>query len=392
METLGIYVSVPFCKAKCSFCNFASGVFGAGRMTSYCERLGAEIASVRADAAGMGAVVPRVVDTVFFGGGTPSLLTGENFAGICAALRGEFEIASDAEITVECAPGQMSDATLEALLRLGMNRVSFGVQSFVDAEAAGVGRLHTGAECLAEIERFRRAGVGNLSVDLIAGLPGQTQASLSYSIERVVESGVKHASVYMLEVDEDSRLGREVMAGGTRFHAHAVPDEDVTADLYLQACAELELGGLRQYEISNFAASGWASQHNLKYWKRADYVGFGLDAHSMVRVGEGAVRWANGDDLDAYVAGRSAREITRVDKDGALEEAVFLGLRMVEGVDLVDLRTEFGAEAVGGVENGVAMLVADGLMEREGERVRLSARGRLVSNDVFGLLLEGVGV
>ena len=392
METLGIYVSVPFCRAKCSFCNFASGVFGAGRMNSYCARLETEIAGVRGDVAGMGAVVPRCVDTVFFGGGTPSLLTAENFVGIFARLRGEFDVADDAEITVECAPGQMSDATLEALVGLGMNRVSFGVQSFVDAEAAGVGRLHTGAECEREIERFRAAGVGNLSVDLIAGLPGQTSASLSYSVERVVESGVGHASVYMLEVDEDSRLGREVMAGGTRFHAHAVPEEDVTADLYLQACAELERGGLRQYEISNFARGGCESKHNVKYWKRADYLGFGLDAHSMLRVGDGALRFANGDDLDAYVAGSSAREVTRVDKDGALEEAVFLGLRMVEGVAMVDLRMEFGAEAVRGVENGVELLIADGLMERVGERVRLSARGRLVSNDVFGLLLEGVGV
>ena len=392
MDSLGIYVSVPFCKAKCSFCNFASGVFGAGRMTSYCERLCAEISGVRGDAGEMGAVVPRAADTIFFGGGTPSLLMPEDFRMIFARLRGEFDVAADAEITVECAPGQMGDETLEELLRLGVNRVSFGVQSFVDAESRAVGRLHTGVECEREIERFRRAGIGNLSLDLIAGLPGQTAESLSESIERMMASGVEHASVYMLEVDEDSRLGREVMAGGTRFHAHAVPDEDVTADLYLQACAELERGGLRQYEISNFSREGRESRHNLKYWKRAPYLGFGLDAHSMLRVDGGAVRFANGDDLEAYSAGVSGREVTRVDKDGALEEAVFLGLRLVDGVDIVDLRMEFGAEAVVGVEAGVGPLVEDGLMEREGTRIKLSARGRLVSNEVFGLLLEGVGV
>src|ERR1019366_7109697 len=216
---VGVYVSVPFCKAKCTYCNFASGVFGAERMDGYVQRVCGEIAATRERVAELvkmaeTAEFPARADSVYLGGGTPSLLGAEQLRRLFAALRAEFEITKDAEVTLECAPGQLREETLEEMLRRGMNRVSFGVQSFVDREAAAVGRLHTRKMCLSEIERLRAAGVGNINVDLIAGLPRQTAASWRESVEAAIESEVPHVSVYMLEVDEESRLGREMLKAG----------------------------------------------------------------------------------------------------------------------------------------------------------------------------------
>jgi oxygen-independent coproporphyrinogen-3 oxidase len=236
------------------------------------------------------------------GGGTPSLLGGDQVGRLFTALRAEFEVARDAEVTLECAPGQLSAETLDALLGAGMNRVSFGVQSFVDAEARAVGRLHTREMCLEEIARLRRAGVENINIDLIAGLPGQTAESWRESVEVAIATDVPHISMYMLEVDEDSRLGREVLAAGTRYGAAVVPDEDAIAEWYGSACEWLASAGVHQYEISNFAREGYASRHNMKYWRREPYVGFGLDAHSMLRSGEEVVRFANTSELDEYLA------------------------------------------------------------------------------------------
>ena len=189
---------------------------------------------------------------------------------------------------MECAPGTLSPEVIETLLACGVNRVSLGVQSFIDQEASSVARLHTRKITLEEIERLRSAGITNINIDLIAGLPHQTEASWQESLQQTIDTGVPHVSVYMLEVDEDSRLGREVMAGGTRYHAHFVPDDDLTADLYETACAELNRAGIQQYEISNFARAGFESRHNLKYWTRQPYAGFGVDAHSMLEAAAGS--------------------------------------------------------------------------------------------------------
>jgi oxygen-independent coproporphyrinogen-3 oxidase len=392
----GIYISIPFCKAKCSFCNFASGVFGAERMEGYVDRVCEEIRGARGACEGLGITVPDGVDSVYFGGGTPSLLEPGMVAQVFAALGGEFQVDRGAEITVEGAPGQFGDAALEAFLRGGMNRVSLGVQSFVDRESAAVGRLHTGAECLAEIRRLERAGVTRLGVDLICGLPHQTEASWRESVEASTGSGVEHVSVYMLEVDEDSRLGRESLAGGTRYGAGELPSEDVVADWYGLGCEGLARGGIGQYEISNYARVGGASRHNRKYWERESYLGFGLDAHSMVRDGAGGVRWGNTEDMSEYVGpgiGERGfrRTVDRVSREMGFEEALFLGLRLVEGVDLGVLRGEFG-ELVDVVSEGLEEVLEAGLMERDGPRVRLTAAGRMASNEVFGRLLVGDGV
>ena len=289
---------------------------------------------------------------------------------------------------MEAAPGQIADDMLGALVECGVNRVSLGVQSFVDAEAHAVGRSHTGASCLAELQRLRAAGVPNLNVDLIAGLPHQTAASWAESLRQAVESGVEHVSVYMLEVDEDSRLGRELIGPGVRYGAHAAPGESLVADLYAQACETLGRAGLRQYEISNFAREGYRSRHNCKYWTRAPYLGFGLDAHSMLLDGAGdAVRFANGEELDAYIAGEPERDLDRIDRLAAWEETVFLGLRLVEGLSVAALRLRHPAEWVSSLQNRAEELARDGLMRIAEDRVMLTQRGRIVSSSIFGELL-----
>ena len=397
-ESLGIYISVPFCRAKCTYCNFASGVFGAERMDAYVERVCAEIIAVPERAKGLGADLPRGADSVYFGGGTPSLLSAQHVSRIVEALRGQLEISAGPETTLECAPGQLDQATLEAFLRAGMNRVSLGVQSFVDSEARAVGRLHTREICLREIERFREAGVEDINVDLIVGLPGQTASSWRESVEVAIATGVPHISMYMLEVDEDSRLGREVLSSGERYGAHKVPDGDSIAEWYSSACDWLEGAGVQQYEISNFAREGHESRHNIKYWRRQPYIGIGLDAHSMLRSGTDVVRFANTSELDAYLgdggAGNSLLpmfaagcEVERIGREGQFEEALFLGLRMNEGINLVELRAEFGATLVGTVLESIQEVEAAGLVRCAGDWVQLTPNGRMASNEVFGRLL-----
>jgi oxygen-independent coproporphyrinogen-3 oxidase len=397
-----VYISVPFCKAKCTFCNFASGVFGADRMQGYVDRLCREIRSSRDAADRISAALPHSVDTIYFGGGTPSLLSAQQFRDIFEHLRGEFDLAPDAEITLECAPGQLADETLEELLRQGMNRISFGVQSFADIETASVGRLHTRDLCVAEFARIRAAGLSEFNIDLIAGLPHQTEESWRFSVEQAIASDAPHISVYLMEVDDESRLGREMLEQGTRYSAAAVPPEDDSATWYQYACDALGAAGVHQYEISNFAKLGHRSRHNLKYWQRDPYVGFGLDAHSMLRTGGGAVRFANTSDLDQYLGEAAvatpfqllesppqtaASEVDTVGRDEAFEESLFLGLRLNEGVDLNRLREEFGEAMFQGAMPSLLEVQEAGLLDLSADRIRLTPQGRLVSNEVFSRLL-----
>jgi coproporphyrinogen III oxidase-like Fe-S oxidoreductase len=252
-----------------------------------------------------------------------------------------------------------------------------------------VGRQHKRATVLDDISRLRAAGIANINIDLIAGLPHQTAESWGESLAQTLSTGAVHVSVYMLEVDEDSRLGREVIAGGTRYHAHFVPDEDATADFYLAACERLESADIEQYEISNFARPQSESRHNLKYWTRQPYLGFGVDAHSMLKSVDPqneAVRFATADVLEKYVAG-SPLQRTDVSQSAALEELFFLGLRLNRGVDLGEVAAQFGQSAIDNVLTTISDLVSDGLLQRDGSRVSLTCRGRLISNEVFGRFL-----
>jgi len=404
---LGLYISLPFCRTKCSYCNFASGVFSPAAFQNYVERLCLDIARAPQTAGQMGGCFEPRADTIYFGGGTPTILDVTQLEQLFVTIRQNFQIGPEAEITIECAPGTLSAKMLETLVRCGVNRLSLGVQSFVDEEARAVGRLHTRAVARDDIARLRAAGIANINLDLIAGLPHQTPASWEFSLSEALAAGAPHISVYMLEIDEDSRLGRELIAGGTKYHAHFVPDENLTAELYESACERLGTAGIAQYEISNFARAGWESRHNLKYWTRQPYLGFGVDAHSMLYCAglkayastvvelaqtgtqsntaekdARAVRFATPDSLEAYLAGAPLRPAS-VSTQSALEEAFFLGLRLTQGVNLESIAAQFGEEAVSPLFAMFAELSDLGLLTRQGEILRLTARGRLLSNEVF---------
>lgn len=374
-DAFGLYLAVPFCRAKCSYCNFASGVFPAALQADYCRAL---LREIDLTLAALDLARPPV-DTIYWGGGTPTLLAPEQIAALAAGLRERFAIAPGAEFTVEAMPGTLPPEVLAALAAAGVNRVSLGVQSFVAAEARAVGRRQPPAAVLADLAHLRAAGIANINLDLIAGLPGQTPASWRESLAAAIAADAPHISIYMLEVDDDSRLGRELRAGGARYHAPAVPDDDAIAEQYESACALLARGGYRQYEISNFARPGGESRHNERYWLRRPYLGFGLDAHSFT----GAERWGNADDLDAYLAALAADRLPRRERCAltprmAREETLFLGLRRNAGV---------AATAFAGFETALAELAAAGLLAAQGERVALTPRGRLLSNEVFARFL-----
>jgi oxygen-independent coproporphyrinogen-3 oxidase len=402
--SVGLYISVPFCRTKCSYCNFASDVFSKSAYENYVARVVEDIAASRQFATDLGCALEETADSIYLGGGTPSILDAAQLLRIFTTLRDHFAVTPDAEITVECAPGTLTPDVIDTLLQCGVNRVSLGVQSFVDEEARAVGRLHKRAMVLEEIGCLRDAGLRNINVDLIAGLPHQTAESWAFSVSETIATGVPHVSVYMLEVDDDSRLGRELMAGGVRYHAHFVPDDDTIAEFYQQACQMLDAGGIAQYEISNFARlipelgnSGLQSnqsRHNLKYWTRQPYIGFGVDAHSMLAAGlengehYAGVRFSTPDSLDAFMH-RASHTVTPVSAQAAIEESFFLGLRLNRGIDidLDQLRKEFNPdlsrEAVATWEFAIEQCVREGLLEKQGAVLRLTGRGRLLSNEVF---------
>jgi oxygen-independent coproporphyrinogen III oxidase len=387
---LGIYISVPFCPSKCSYCNFASDVFSRSLFDRYVERVSLDIADAPKVAAEMLGRIEPEVDSIYLGGGTPTVLNAAQLKQMFDAVRKQFIVAPDAEITVECAPGTLNPQVLYGLLECGVNRVSLGVQSFVDGEAAAVGRLHKRATVLDDIARLRSAEITNINIDLIAGLPHQTAGSWQLSLAETIRTHASHVSVYLLEVDEDSRLGRELIAGGTRYHAHFVPDDDAMADFYLAACEQFEAAGILQYEISNFACPGFESRHNLKYWTRQPYFGFGVDAHSMLassRAESTAVRFSTTDSLEKYVAG-TAFERSVLSETNALEESLFLGLRLNRGVDLSVLTDRFGQPATDNLSEIIARFQKDGLIQAEGHSIRLTRRGRLLSNEVFEAFLR----
>jgi len=382
---LGIYISVPFCRTKCSYCNFASDVFSRAVFERYLDRVCADIENAPKVAAEMGGRMQRAVDSIYLGGGTPTVLDAAQLERVFATVRSQFVVKPEAEVTVECAPGTLTGAMLESLLRCGVNRMSLGVQSFVDQEAAAVGRMHKRATVLEDIVRLGAAGITNINIDLIAGLPDQTAESWEFSLAETIATGASHVSVYMLEVDQDSRLGRELLAGGTRYHAHLVPDEEAIADFYRTACERLQSAGIAQYEISNFAREGFESQHNLKYWTRQPYFGFGVDAHSMLDSATedlDAVRFAPADSLEKYMSG-SALQRTAVSRQAAFEESCFLGLRLTRGIRPQKLAAKFGEDTVKQARAAIAELIKGGLMERRWDFVCLTSCGRLLSNDVF---------
>jgi len=386
---LGLYLSVPFCRTKCTYCNFTSDVSSKALFQPYVDRVCRDLEQAQSTAQEMGGQFEPAVDTIYLGGGTPTILDILQFKQFFVTIWQKFEVLPGAEVTVECAPGTLTPVLLDALPRLGVNRVSLGVQSFVDREAAWVGRLHRLETVVDDISRLRAAGISEINIDLIAGLPGQTINSWDFSLEQTITTEAPHVSIYMLEVDEDSRLGRELIAGGTKYHAHFVPDEDLTADLYMAACERLDHAGVEQYEISNFARTGHASRHNLKYWTRQPYLGFGVDAHSMLRPNSVAstddlcaIRFSNPDSQQAYLRGDPLTR-TFVSKRAALEETFFLGLRLTSGVDLAAVSARFGHHSVVEFQPAITEMLNVGLLQQRENLLSLTPRGRLLSNEVF---------
>jgi oxygen-independent coproporphyrinogen III oxidase len=384
-DSLGIYLSIPFCRSKCSYCNFASGVYPASAFPRYVERLCGDLRSVRGLAGKLEAELPERVDSIYLGGGTPSILPPELFRQLFDAIRAEFRVSKAAEITIECAPGHIDDAFLAAMAESGVNRVSFGVQSFVDREAAVTGRLHNRETAIRDVKRVLAAGIASVNVDLIAGLPYQTMASWRESLKTLAATGANHASLYMLEVDEDSRLGRELLSEGGRYHAASVPSDDAMADMYLAGIDFLAEQGIRQYEISNFAREGAESRHNLKYWQRGPYLGVGVDAHSMLRGQDWhTIRLATSENLDDFLKHPRDPVELHLSEVEQLEEEWFLGLRLNKGVNLPALARKYGRETIAAFRPQIDQLVDEGLLEKDGSWLRLTSRGRLLSNEVFG--------
>lgn len=352
---VGVYISYPFCARKCTFCNFASGVHSPGTRRRYEDAL---LEEVRAHE------WTSTPDTIYLGGGTPSLMP----LSFLRELHTAIPHGAVRESTLECAPGTVACAAAVAWTGTGINRVSLGVQSFVTAELRRTGRTHTAETVEREIGILREAGLRNINIDLIAGLPGQTVASWRESLDWIERLEPPHVSVYIFEIDEDSRLGGEILRGGKRYSAGAVPDDDVTAELYETAVQRLASLGLARYEISNFARPGFESRHNLKYWQLEPYIGFGVDAHSF----DGAWRWSNPGTLDSYLSARSV-ERTQTEQ---VQERFFVGLRLMSGIEPDPAEW---SRFAGPIEKWLSA----GMLERDGSRLRLSNRGVLLSNEVF---------
>lgn len=400
--SLGIYIQVPFCQTKCTYCNFHTGVVSRDRYDPYAAAICREIESVGssggrsfssdtkaqtregASAPAASLLSAAVVDTVYFGGGTPSLLDPAALARIIDSLRRNFQCAAAPEITLEADPETITPEKARAWLAAGFNRISLGSQSFDDRELQAAGRMHRRADIFEAARILRAAGFDNISMDLIAGLAHQTRASWEESVSQLLALGPEHISIYMLEIDEGSRLGKESLAGGARYSAKEIPPDDAIAEFYESACARLAPAGYEHYEISNWGLPGRRSRHNLKYWRREPYLGFGAGAHSFDR----AQRWANVHDSARYVAcieqGISPREqIEAVTPAQALEEELFLGLRQLDGIDLARIEREYKISLAPRIET----LRAQGLVELDGPRLRLAPNRLTVSNEVFVDLL-----
>lgn len=382
--SLGVYIQVPFCQTKCTYCNFHTGVVSGDRHQPYAEAVCREIAK-----AGESAHAP--VETVYVGGGTPSLLDRAHLAKIMDMLRGSFRIEQTIEATLEADPETITAEKAGAWVAAGFNRISLGAQSFDDRELQAVGRMHCRQDILAAVAALRGSGIRNISMDLIAGLPHQTPESWDKSLEELLNIRPEHVSVYMLEIDEGSRLGREALAGGRRYSAQAIPDDDTIADFYETARQRLASAGYEHYEISNWALPGHPSRHNLKYWRREPYLGFGAGAHSF----DGMIRWANAHDPARYVAcieqgsspGEQFEGLTPMQ---VLDEEFFVGLRLLGGIDLALIERNFTPELptrMAKIREQIERLESLGFIEREGTHIRLAPDRLTVSNEVFLQLL-----
>ena len=367
---LGLYVHIPFCEAICNYCNFNRRLHDAALKDRYLEALGREIDASH----DLGAV-----DTLFFGGGTPSLLEPVEVAGVIARCRAAADFDPHAEITLEMNPESASPDRLGGYREAGVTRISMGVQSFRDAELRRLGRLHGAARAVEAFGQARAAGFDDISVDLMVWLPDQTVAHWMESVERVIDLDPDHASLYLLELYPNAPLREEMVRGGW-----TQAPEDRAAEMYLGGVERLETAGYRQYEISNVARPGRRSRHNLKYWSDGAWVGFGCGAHST----RGGLRWHNIADIGGYIDrlahGRSPVAARRaLSAEARLADMMFLGLRLSEGVDLARVRRRYGVDAWARWGHELAPCLDAGLLLRETDRLRLTRQGMLLANEVM---------
>ena len=360
----GVYISVPFCEQKCTYCNFSSGVFPREWISPYIEALRSEMRLARFTGG---------LDTLYLGGGTPSLLEAEELRRVLE----ELPQRDWREATIEASPGTITREKAAGWVELGINRVSLGVQSFVTREARAAGRKHTPEQVAEEISVLRAAGIAAVNVDLIAGLAHQTAESWQTSLDWVEKLDPEHVSIYILEVDDNSRLGEELRSGGSRYGAARVPEEDEIAEFYTRAVDRLGALGIQRYEISNFARPGCESAHNLKYWNLQPYLGFGADAHSF----DGRGRWSNVESAETYIARSSegdsvVEETEALDAPRLLQDRLMTGLRLTAGVAV-------SAEEMRPFAEPIGRFCAQGWLRREGDRLCLTPEGMLFSNTVL---------
>ena len=377
----GIYLHIPFCAAICNYCNFNRGLHEDGLRQRYVDALIADI-HLAADSS-------ITADTIFFGGGTPSLLQPQEVARIIQACRDSFELAADSEITLEANPESSSGEALDGFRDAGVNRLSFGVQSFRDEELQRLGRLHSSQTARQAVALARAAGFDNLSLDLMMWLPGQTHAHWLESVEALIALEPDHASLYLLEIYPNAPLRDEMARAGLS----PAPDDDA-AEMYLEGLARLERAGFEQYEISNVARPrARRSRHNLKYWQEGDWLGFGAGAHATFR-GE---RWrtvsGTSDYIDRVMSGADVRLDRRVlGAEEKLEEALFMGLRLTDGVDLATVSHHHGIDIWERYGQDLTPYVSAGLLVHEpGRRLALTRRGMLLANDVMAVFIGGPG-
>jgi putative oxygen-independent coproporphyrinogen III oxidase len=388
-EPLGVYVHIPFCSAICNYCNFNRGLYDESLKTRYVAALCAEIvghagskdpACIEGDRSfSAGASV----DTIFFGGGTPSLLDPVDVASIIRIIRDRFAVDSDSEITLETNPETVDRARLERFRDAGVNRLSFGVQSFQDAELKRLGRIHSAGRARQAVTDARAAGFDNVSLDLMMWLPGQSVASWLQNVDALIAAGPDHASLYLLELYPNAPLKEEMARGGWSL----APDEDA-AEMYLRAMERLEAAGLEQYEISNVARQGRQSRHNLKYWTDGEWLAFGCGAHAT----HGGVRWKNVPGTEEYISRVTngvnpvieQRAMTRLER---LEEALFTGLRLSEGIDADEIGHRYGVDVFQKYGEALRPFVDAGWLVREGGRLRLTRDGMLMANEVMAVFV-----
>jgi len=390
MSPAGIYISFPFCRQKCTFCNFASQPLPNSLVAQYVSSLQREVEQRRKlwRLAGFDAVEHTVVDTVYLGGGTPGIMEGAHLRELSRSLRANFNVQAAAEVTLEATPESVTADAVAVWRDAGVNRVSMGVQSLIQRELRSVGRRHDAARVGDAMRRLREGGIGNVSIDLIAGLPYQTEESWRETLDGVLQLRPAHISVYMLEIDDESRLGSELIRGGEPYGAAAVPCEELVVSLYLFTMQALQREGYVHYEISNFALPGSESRHNEKYWTDAPYYGFGVDAHSY----DGVHRWANVDTVASYLMKMTSEQSPvmkwkKLDAQSKLEERFFLGLRRRAGVSLRQIEAQFGESAREHCRSAVQKLSERGWLSVTGDLLRLTDTGVLFSNEVFAEFL-----